>query len=80
MEIHTTMEEIVACLQLDPSYVNAELSLSQCKQTSSCAENGTARASRRTPAMSFHSLTAHQRAVPTQTHGAAAKASLPPTW
>lgn len=72
------MEEIIVCLLLDASYVNVQSSLSQWKQTSSCAENGIACVRTRTHAMSFHSMSEHQAAVPIQTHGAAAKASLPP--
>lgn len=73
------MEEIIACLQLDASYVNVQSSLSQWKQTRSCAENGIACVSTGTQAMSFHGLSEHRTAVPIQTHGAAAKASLTPT-
>jgi len=61
------MEEIIACLQLDASYVHVQSSLSQWKQTSFCAENGIAHVSTRTQAKSFHSLSEHQTAVPMQT-------------
>lgn len=68
------MKAIIACLQLDASYVNVQSSVSQWKKTGSCAEKGIVCVSSRTRAMSFHRLSAHT-AAPIQTHKAAASAS-----